>query len=149
MSGLGCWLSIACFNNIVDRNTNRHLLGNMFSMELLKMEETLGQGLIYRAWVNKKWTHTILWSVVAFQAIIACMFWTTAILFAMVFFNQCDPENAIFFANSSLMGFILLWVWFLCGGLWFGYWIKMHQVQSTHLLLLIIGLLTILVINIL
>lgn len=148
LCGLGSWLGIACFNNIVDRATNRFLLHNMFSMEQLKADESMGQGLLSRAWDNRKLSHAILWGVVVIQAVLATSFMVSAGLFITALIQQSYLEFALTIANASLFGFMCLWLWFLCGGLWFGYWIKMSQVQTTHLMLLMLGLLATIVINI-
>lgn len=149
MTSLAGWLSIACFNNIVDRATNRHLLQKMLCMDLLRDDnELLGQGLLMRAWQNKQRVHTLLWIIVGIQAFISIFLWSSAILFIEAIFANHYFSLALELANWSLLGFMMLWLGFLCGGLWFGYWIKMSQVQTTHLLLLVISLLTMIIINI-
>jgi hypothetical protein len=40
-------------------------------------------------------------------------------------------------ADLALLLFASMWFLFLCGGLWFGYWITLPSVQTVHLLMLI------------
>ena len=58
--GLAIWLTIAVFNNLADPQTNRLLLGQTLSMELLKPEPVLGSGLTWRA-LPADWSHS--WSL--------------------------------------------------------------------------------------
>ena len=147
IAGLAFWLSTACFNNIVDRATNRYFLRYMLNITILKEDALLGKGLLARSWKSNKRVSTLLWGIVGLQAAIAISLWSSAILLSMTIFDIHYLNLALHMANWSLLGFMIFWLWFLCGGLWFGYWIKMSHVQITHLLLLTIALLSMIVIN--
>ncbi|MCY1380066.1 hypothetical protein D9M69_678510 [compost metagenome] len=43
-------------------------------------------------------------------------------------------------AVMALTCFLLLWFGFVCGGLWFGYWMKQGPIQSVHMTLILIGI---------
>ena len=144
---LAIWLSIACFNNIIDRRTNRILLSDMLSMKLIREDTKLGQGLLSRSWSNEKRVNNFLWLIVCIQALISLMLWISTTGLILSICHKICTTTALSIANFSLFLFTLLWVWFLCGGLWFGYWIKMGHVQIVHLLLFIVSLLSIIVIN--
>ena len=55
----------------------------------------------------------------------------------LVFFN----------AYSAMDNNICLWGGFLCGGLWFGYWIKQGAMQMVHMTLFMLGIGTYLLFN--
>ncbi len=40
----------------------------------------------------------------------------------------------------ALTCFLMLWMGFICGGLWFGYWLKQGAIQSVHMTLILITL---------
>jgi hypothetical protein len=61
--------------------------------------------------------------------------------------KESGLDLAIARANGALGAFLGLWLFFLCGGLWFGYWMKMGPVQQVHLTLMVIALLAVLVVN--
>jgi len=146
--GLAVWLTIAALNNVIDRMTNRHLLKSMLSMALLAGETTLGVGLKTRAIHKKDFEKYLLWGVVLIQIIIALFLWVGGISFIGCLLHiETSTEMAMVFSDMGLLGFICLWLFFLCGGLWFGYWIKMPQVQQVHMMLLIIGCLAIIIMN--
>jgi len=147
LAGLALWLSIACANNVVDRKTNRLLLKNMFSMSLLQEDGFLGQGLLRRAWRAQNIEHKFLWGIVAVQICIVASLWTSVVLMILAGENPSYGIVALTVSNWSLLAFMGLWFFFLCGGLWFGYWIKTPNVQMFHMLLLIITLLAMILIN--
>ncbi len=145
--GLGCWIGIACFNNIVDRATNRQLITRMLTMKLITVQDGLGVGLLSRAWKETKNVPYVLWFIVAVQLLLAMTFWLAGIFLMVAIFNTALYPIALTIANIALCGFNCLWLGFLCGGLWYGYWIHMSPVQTTHFILLIVGLLTTFFIN--
>jgi predicted small integral membrane protein len=149
MFGLAMWLSIACLNNIIDKNTNRHLIKNMLNMSLIKEDGVLGQGLLTRAWHKDHYAKIILGIVITAQAIISVLLWLGGFEFLMLQFDitSVSIKTAMLISNYGLLSFMSLWLCFLCGGLWFGYWIKMGQVQIVHMTLLLISLLASIVIN--
>lgn len=141
LAGLAAWLSIAVFNNLTDPGTNRQLLGHMLSMDLLHSEPVLGSGLSWHAWPVERVPY-LLYGVAAVQVAVAGALWSAALLFARAGWSgklrQLRQARSV--AVLALSGFLLLWLWFACGGLWFGYWIKQGAVQSVHLTMILIAL---------
>ncbi|EMV8752352.1 DUF2165 family protein [Escherichia coli] len=139
--GLAAWLSIAVVNNLTDPGTNRMLLGHTLSMGLMLTEEVLGAGLLWRAW-PAQWAPTILYLVVAAQFVCTTFLWWAAVSYARAF--ALKDARVLLEARSravlALSLFVLLWMFFICGGLWFGYWLKQGAVQMVHLSLIVIGL---------
>ncbi len=112
--GLGLWLLIAALNNFLDPNTNRHLLAEMFSMELLKKERLpLGKGLLSRAWNNKFFIKYILIIIAVLQILIACflIFTATMVLYTSVFKTE-SVEISINIANYALSFFVFFGLYF-------------------------------------
>lgn len=139
--GLAAWLSIAIINNITDPVTNSHLLGQTLSMELVKTEAFLGAGLTWRAW-PAAWSSALLYLVITVQVTIAFFLWRAVITYIRALIRNditilVQGRNRAIFALSL---FVLLWMWFICGGLWFGYWLKQGAIQNVHMTLILIGL---------
>lgn len=147
LATLALWLSIACVNNVLDRRTNQILLHRMFSMSLLQQDGVLGQRLLARAWTNPQRSVLALWCVVIVQAVISCWLWFALILTVAAAWHFISPATARVQSEMAVMSFFSLWAFFLCGGLWFGYWIKMPLIQLTHLLLMFISLLVLLLLQ--
>ncbi len=143
ISGLAAWLTIAATNNIIDRGTNIHLLTMMVSMRELESDPVLGKGLLFRA-IKKTWLPQVLLVVV-----VLAQFSIVILLFRGAYFLSfgSDPAFAISVANLGLAAFSLLWLFFLTGGMWFGYWMKMPQVQQVHLTLFLISNVTMVLVN--
>ncbi len=144
LSGLAAWMSLAVFNNIVDRSTNVTLLHRMLSMSLLDEDPDLGNGLAKRA-IKKKSTAAIFLNCVIFaQLLISGLMITGAVLFAAGVMDGSASAYSLGVATAmlGLTAFGSLWFFFLCGGLYFGYWMKMQQVQQVHFTLVIITILS-------
>ncbi|MBO0128956.1 hypothetical protein [Agrobacterium sp. OT33] len=62
----------------------------------------------------------------------------TALLWGIVTV-QAARETAV----RALSGFMALWLAFMVGGFWFGYWIKQGAIHQVHMTLLIISILSI------
>lgn len=141
LTGLAAWLSIAVFNNLTDPGTNRLLLGHMLSMDLLAGEPVLGSGLAWHAWPVER-VPALLYGVAGIQVLVAAGLWCAALLFGRA--TLSGKPRQLRMARSAgvaaLSAFLLLWLWFACGGLWFGYWIKQGAVQSVHLTMILIAL---------
>lgn len=144
---LAAWLSFAVLNNIRDPNTNRHLLGQMFTMQMLAEDPNLGKGLLKRSIDSRGFPVVVLGAVVAIQLLLAAALWVAAISVGMAWIGRLETEIAVAVANLAIAGFTALWSLFLCGGMWFGYWMKMWQVQQVHLTLFVIGLLAFLLVQ--
>lgn len=139
--GLAMWLTIAVFNNVTDSGTNRQLLGHTLSMGLLEQEEVLGAGLRWRA-MPAELASVLLYLVIAAQLLVCASLWRASVTYMRVLLKNDDTSmsEARNRALLALSLFVLLWMWFICGGLWFGYWLKQGAVQMVHLSLIVIGL---------
>jgi len=135
-TGLGLWLLIAVLNNIIDRGTNVFLLGIMFSMRLLKEDPQMGNGLKHRAIDDTRFHAVALTVIVAIQFVVvaALLFAGLNYLLSWTGAPLSDPRGT---GNAAAMAFGALWLFFMSGGLWFGYWMKQVQVQQVHMTLLL------------
>jgi predicted small integral membrane protein len=146
LAGLGVWLSIALTNNILDKETNRYLIREMLSMSLISADPNMGRGLLRRACHHPKRAAQLLTGIIIIQCAIVVLLWCAAcILLISILWHPIS--FAIEFANIALLAFLLLWFGFLCGGLWYGYWIKTGHIQLAHFTLFIVSLLSIIIIN--
>lgn len=145
MLGLAGWMTVAVLNNVTDPGTNRFHLATMFEMALLDDEPNgLGQSLRWRAlpsWI----TPVVLWLVVAVQAAITLYLWKAALgCMAVALRGRSALTDAT--RNSAVRAlacFMALWLCFMIGGFWFGYWIKQGAIQQVHMTLLILSVLSI------
>lgn len=145
LGGLALWLSIAVLNNLSDPDTNRFHIGNTLSMVLLEEEELLGSALRWRAW-PAQWAEAVLYGVAGVQVLVSLLLW-----FATFSYAKAWRRGRVSLLNLArnraviaLTCFLLLWFSFICGGLWFGYWMKQGPMQSVHMTLILIGLLALL-----
>lgn len=143
--GLACYLSIATLNNFVDQSTNRYLLKQMTSMELLQKDPIFGQGLIKRAIHSEHFVNYLLNLIIIIEATISFLLFYGAYLLI-----RTDSNHILFAINKcnfAVVCFMSLWFFFWCGGLWFGYWMKTGQIQEVHMRLIIISLLELIFLN--
>lgn len=140
LAGLASWLSIAVYNNVRDAGTNLHLLGLMVRMDLVRQDPEIGKGLLYRARQRPSFPANLLRAVVVGQTVVALLLWIAAIVVIERLCGLAGRETAVGVAHLALAAFVGIWTTFLCGGLWFGYWMKMPQVQQVHLSLFTISL---------
>lgn len=138
--GWALWLSIAVFNNIIDFDTNIFHLKNMLTMKLLQEDGILGQGLLWKS-ISQDGATYMLCCVIFAQILVCVLLWRAAFNYLLLRLGLRDniivAKKA---ANLSLTAFLVLWMFFLCGGLWFGYWIKQGAIQSVHMTLVIISI---------
>lgn len=142
IGGFSIWLTVAVVNNIVDRKTNVVLLQNMLSMKLLKADPLMGNGLESRSIENRFMVDALLTVVVVVQLIIIVLMWCGTLLYAYEVWggSSFGGVHGLSIAIIGIMTSIMLWFFFLCGGLYFGYWIKTPHLQQTHLAVLIVSL---------
>lgn len=141
LAGLAAWLSVAALNNLVDPGTNRLHIGNTLSMALLREEAVLGASLRWRAW-PADWAKPLLYGIAIVQSLIALCLWRAATTYATAW-RQRNSQLLNLARNRSVVAltcFLLLWLGFLCGGIWFGYWMKQGAIQSVHMSLVLISL---------
>jgi predicted small integral membrane protein len=147
--GLGFWLLIASLNNIIDPETNTFFISDMMTMEKLKADPSvMGNSLFQRSVDNKGLAAKLLTLIAAVQCITAIALIASGVLFfSSLFSSERIYAISLVVSNLSLCGFCSIWLFFLCGGLWFAYWIKFPFAQTTHFILLMTGLLTSILIN--
>lgn len=147
VAGLALWLTIIVLNNVTDRGTNVRLIGRMMGMDEIKEDPLMGNGLQWRAIKSVVVHRLALCAVVVLQVVAVALLWRAAYLFLATTLGFGSVAAAVSAANLALVPFVALWFFFLCGGLWFGYWMKMGPVQQVHLTLLVVSMLATLVVN--
>ncbi|MGO4449517.1 DUF2165 family protein [Phyllobacterium sp. TAF24] len=144
--GIACWMTVAAINNVTDPATNRFFLETMLEMRLLSDDPNqLGIGLIWRAWSVVGVASALLWIIVAIQFLIATYLWKGAGAFLLAAIRKSDSsvETARATSIRALTCFLALWLTFMVGGFWFGYWIKQGAIQQVHMTLLILSIVAI------
>lgn len=119
---LGCWTILAAYNNIIDSGTNILLINRMMTMEGINRDMDLGLSLRSRAIRNTSFTGFYIKIISTIQAVIgASLIVTGGLLIALGLNETIFPiDIAISLTTLALLGFTLLWMFFLIGGLWFG-----------------------------
>ena len=147
--GIALWMSIIMINNISDPGTQIFLLSKMYSMELFKNDPMMGQGLLSRAIDWPPMAVITLLIVVIYEVTSVILLWRSAIsyVFALKSNDKGAELNALKRANIALSSLLFLWLFFMCGGLFFGYWLKMGSVQTVHVHLLIVTLIAFIFMN--
>jgi predicted small integral membrane protein len=142
------WLTLVVTNNINDFGTNRALIAGMFTMDELDADTVLGNGIEWRA-IPEGLAVPALIGVIAYQLLTIALLWRGAVfaIRALLRREPALPARALRAANLGLSAFAGLFVVFLCGGMWFGYWMKLGPVQMVHLTGLIISILAVIVVN--
>lgn len=125
----GLWLALAAAGHFLDVRTNRHLLGEVMRMTQLKEDPLLGKGLIGRAWTAPGAPAALLVLIALYQYFVVALLLRAAWLWL----GGGDPVAATVAADQALLAFGAIWCFFLIGGLWFGYWIKMQMLQQVHM----------------
>ena len=141
--GIGCWLLLAALNNLIDAGTNVTLLNRMMSMRDLREDKKLGQGLLYRTVGSTAYVPLMLKVIAITQLLIAStLILSGFILISLVFkIGMFSQNEALLISSCAVLIFMAFWFFFLIGGLWFGYWIKMGNLQSVHFMMLVISML--------
>jgi len=150
LSGLSLWFTLAIFNNLTDSGTNIYLIGQMMRMDLIKEDPNLGNGLQWRAVSGILVHKLVFYCVVLVQIVVVILLWRASIAFfciAMHFTNAPTLARSIYLGDLGLGAFAAIWICFWSGGMWFGYWIKMPQVQQVHMMLLVISMCGFLLVN--
>jgi hypothetical protein len=92
----------------------------------------------------------LLGAAVTVQGLGAALMWRSVVLWVLALGSAPGSSvlNAALAAtNLALLVYMALWIGFLVGGLYFGYWIKQGPFQVAHLLLFTLTLLTAIFIN--
>ena len=108
-------------------------------MRLLEDDPDMGVGLRNRA-VDERLAHHLLIIVIIAQTFVALTLWRAAWFWFLFCLDAHDCDVAIKAGNIGIAMFISLWLIFMTGGLWFGYWMKQGVIQQVHMSLLNIGL---------
>jgi predicted small integral membrane protein len=146
LGGLAIWMTVAVLNNLTDRGTNIAHLETMLTMGLLVEDPVFGNGLEWRA-LPPGLASALLWFVSVAQVVVAVALWRATLAYASAIRGRCAASKAISRANVGLGLFLALWLVFLCGGLWFGYWMKQGPIQGVHLTLILVSLGAIILVN--
>jgi len=139
--GISLWLTIAIFNNFTDQITNRVLLSTMLDMHLMINDPNqLGSGLLWRA-MPSFLSKYLLWLVIFLETLVTIYLWKSFIDFSKaIFLNKDKLQHARNTVIKALTCFMIIWLIFMIGGFWFGYWIKQGAIQHVHMTLLIISI---------
>jgi len=141
--GTGSWMLMAACNNLLDAKTNVILLTRMMSMEEIRLDGKMGQGLLYRSIQSSLFVFPMLRTIAAMQLVIGLSLLVSSVLIMNIpfYFIEISESIVAIVVNLSILSLTLHWFVFLIGGLWFGYWIKMGQVQMVHFTMLILSIL--------
>lgn len=148
--GLALWFSLAILNNITDPGTNTYLIGQMMRMDLVQEDPNMGNGIEWRALRAPTLHKAVLYAVVLVQVAVAALLWMAVYKFTATWARTPTPvtvTDATVFGNIALGAFAAIWIWFWSGGMWFGYWMKMPQIQQVHMTLLIMSMVGFIVVN--
>jgi len=79
------------------------------------------------------------------QLSIALSLWNAWFRYVLVYYKKDQRliERAARRVIFALTCFLTSWLVFICGGLWFGYWLKQGAMQSVHMTLILIALVAI------
>lgn len=147
LGGMALWLSLIAFNNATDFNTNRTLLGDTVSMKAIVGDHAMGRGLEWRA-LPRGLGGPLLVGIITYQVVTVAFMWRAVLTGGRLLRgSRRDLTAFVRRANQSLMLFAGMFLGFLIGGLWFGYWMHLGPVQQVHFTLLIIGALLALLVN--
>lgn len=142
------WFLLAVLNNIVDFETNLFLIKKMMSMKEIIDDNNIGKKIQKRAIANPKYPPIVLKTVIFYQLLVGIKLIECCTLVIAVYFSGGSiDKNILIDINIAFLMLLTLWFGFLIGGLWFGYWLKMPQVQAVHMTLILITLVCILIIN--
>lgn len=150
LTGLALWITLIAINNLTDSGTNIHLLSLMVTMESIIADPVMGNGLEWRALPGEPTATIVLWTIIAYQILNAALLWRASIMFIFLLRFPSNIKKRQFAqkaANTALTCMMIEWMFFMCGGLFFGYWMKMGAVQSVHIALLMTTLIGFIFIN--
>ncbi|MGA8113132.1 MAG: DUF2165 family protein [Actinocatenispora sp.] len=150
VAGLAAYLSVFVLNNLTDPKTNSAAVGRMLSMRELRADRELGNGVVWRAVESQAVHRLAYYAVILIQAGAAVLLWWAAVLLASAGFGDFQPDatsHAVALADLGLLVFVALWLGVVVIGTWFSYWVKMGPVQQGHMTLLLLGVGSVIVVN--
>ena len=145
----GLWMVLIIIQNLTDRGTNRSLIVKVATMQELKEDPILGNGLQWRAVAPDRadgFASLALRLVVLLQVLTAIPLVVGGVMIAGSLGSggpRLDDATAV--AGIGVLLLVVHWFVLLCGGLWFGYWMKMPTVQQVHMTMLGVAVLLALV----
>ncbi|WP_328742338.1 DUF2165 domain-containing protein [Streptomyces caniferus] len=146
LSGLTLWLGLVTLNNLTDFATNRALIARMLTMTDLVHDPVRGNGLEWKAMPESFATPALIGVIVYEVAAVALLAWAAVGMWRRARGARTGIATTQR-ANLALGAFVGLFLIFLSGGMWFGYWIYIGAAQQVHFTGLIIGLLAALLVN--
>ncbi|MFI0965281.1 DUF2165 family protein [Streptomyces sp. NPDC021080] len=146
LSGLTLWLGLVTLNNLNDFGTNRALISRMLTMADLIHDPVRGNGLQWRALPDSMATPTLI-GVIVYEILTVALLARAAVLQVRRARGLRSGIATTQHTNLALGAFVGLFLLFLTGGMWFGYWIYIGAAQQVHFTGLIIGLLAALLVN--
>jgi predicted small integral membrane protein len=147
LGGMALWISLIAFNNSTDFDTNRTLIGDTVSMKAILADHSSGAGLHWRA-MPRGLAGPLLALIITYQVATAAFMWRALLSGVRALRSPGgDLTSFVRHANRSLTLFAGMFLGFLIGGLWFGYWMHLGPVQQVHFTLLIVGALLAVLVN--
>lgn len=151
-AALAAFVAVLAVNNIRDPGTNFVAVHRMFSMRELRDDPQVGNGVTWRA-IDSPLVHRAAYvAVIIVQAVAAATLgWAAVLLAGAGLAGQGmghGMAHAVAMGDLGLLIFSALWLGMFVVGTWFAYWVKMGPVQQGHLNLLLVGLGSLLVMNI-
>ncbi|WP_278808275.1 DUF2165 family protein [Obesumbacterium proteus] len=132
--GITLWMTLITINNINDSGTNTLFIKQMLTMSLFDKDSGIGTDLLWRS-IDFSWLPaTMLWGVVIYEVIIDIVMWKTIFkCMSQLKKNNVFDESTRMSINISLTFFMGLFLIFISGGMWFGYWMHQGPFQMVHL----------------
>lgn len=140
--GLSVWMTLITLNNINDSGTNTLFIKQMLNMSLFDKESGIGTNLLWRS-MNTYWLPSaMLWAVVAYETVIDIAMWRAVVkCLRHLLKNEEINEKTRASINIALTIFMGLFLMFICGGMWFGYWMHQGPFQMVHVMGIILSML--------
>jgi hypothetical protein len=138
--GFAAWFLVNVLNHLSDWKGTLHFVSGFMAMSSLEEEPRIPTPLTSRRIVGGPLPTLVLVIITATQAAIGLAYAAATILLAAV-----DVRLGTDVALLASAGAGTLWLIFLIAGAWFAYWLKLGDLQRTHILLLGASMLGILV----
>jgi len=133
--GFALWLLVSVVNHFTDWSGAVTAVGGFMRMASFDQEPKIPSPLTRRR-IQSRAVHVTTFAViVAIQAIDALLLAVAGLSFL------AGSAIAVLLSVWGFLLFTAVWFAFLIAGSWFGYWVRLGDLQRTHLLLLAIGML--------
>lgn len=149
ITGFSLWMTIIVINHIFDHDTILHTFTEMFNMQKIIEDPNMGNGIEWRAIQWPLWAEISFDAIILFQCVIVGLLWRAAIGYIKIFQNNDKKVqlDALKKSNIAMGGMIFMWFLFMCGGLSYGYWMKMGVIQDNHFNFLIMTVVGVIFMN--